>query len=351
MDWFSVSVACRAWFSDVAALVLESCGAKGAEIEDPELADLRVGTIEEWAGAGVRQAAPQHALDAMREVTVRGYFYAVAHDESSVLKCARGGILSAAARARAAGLDPGTLDLTVSRHDQAEWEDAWKEGFGPVRTSGRIIIMPPWLCPESGAGARPVSTAASTTGPGSVVVIIDPGMAFGTGTHPTTYMCLEMLEETVRPGFLVADIGTGSGILAIAAARLGARVIAWDSDPLAIDAARSNLKMNGPGLPVEILLHESGADENTAPHGVVGRCDLVLANIVADTLVSMRRLIASLLKPNAQAVLSGIILSKESMVIDSFTKTGFARSSRRQDGEWVALAFTKGGVRDCTGSL
>ncbi len=120
---------------------------------------------------------------------------------------------------------------------------------------------------------------------------------------------------------------------------------------LAADAARSNVRLNGPRLPVEIMLHESGAGEETAPRRVLGKCDLVLANIAADTLVSMRRLIASLLKPNARAVLSGIILSKESMVADSFMEVGFVCSTRRQDGEWVALAFTKGRVQTCTGSL
>jgi ribosomal protein L11 methyltransferase len=349
MDWFGVSISCRAWFADMAALVLESCGARGAEITDRAFEALRVGAIEEWPLAGTvaePHAATSH-LDSMRDVEVRGYFSTAAQDQAAVLHKIGRELARSRAGAVEAGMDPGLLTLTVSRHEQSKWEAAWKQGFDAVHTSGRIIVAPPWRRPA--------------LEPGRVVVLIDPGMAFGTGTHPTTRMCLEMLERYVRPGHFVADIGTGSGILAIAAAKLGARVTAWDSDPLAVEAARSNLSLNGPGLPVEVLLHVSGeaavtsrrpGEEETSRglgaeavlHRLVGRCDVVLANIAADSLVLLQDLISRLLKPYGASVLSGIILSKEGHVTSAYLNAGFVRSGRQQDGEWVALALRKGGL-------
>jgi len=342
MDWFGVSIACRAWFADVAALTLESCGARGAEIIDKDLESLRIGTIEEWplaasqgtapAGVAAEPAVFRQALDSMREVTVRGYFSAKVHDEKTVVQEVREHLFVAHSGALEIGLDPGSLSLAVSWHDQSEWEAAWKQGFGPVYTSGKIVVAPPWNRPAFD--------------PAHVLVLIDPGMAFGIGTHPTTRMCLEMLERRVRPGHFVADVGTGSGILAIAAAKLGASVVAWDADPLAVEAARSNLRLNGPGLQVEIFLHTSGqpgpaGDEAVRP--AMGRCDVVVANIAADILVALQKLVCTLLKPSGEAVLSGIILSKEERVTQVYSDAGFVLSVRQQDGEWVALSLRKGG--------
>ncbi len=147
----------------------------------------------------------------------------------------------ALARLPGYGITGAGTELTLHYVEEADWANAWKAYFKPMRVGRRLVVTPPWEHPD--------------LAPDDIPIVIDPGMAFGTGSHPTTQLCLAALEDFVQPGQAVADVGTGSGILAIAAAKLGAaHVAANDIDPLAVKIARENAAVNGVALVVEEAL-------------------------------------------------------------------------------------------------
>jgi len=202
-----------------------------------------------------------------------------------------------------------------------DWGEAWKKGLAPLSV-GRVHVRPSWIDAAPPAGA--------------VEVILDPGMAFGTGTHPTTSLCLAGLSDllAVRPGASVLDVGTGSGLLAIAAAKLGAQpVVASDNDPIAVEVARENAARNG----VTIRLTVDPLER------ITGAFDLVLANILANTLVELARQIAAKLAPGGVVLLSGILGPQEDEVRAAYV----ARQLRpvpggdRRQGEWSLLALER----------
>ena len=202
-----------------------------------------------------------------------------------------------------------------------DWGEGWKKEFRPLDV-GRVRVRPSWI-----TEAPP---------PGSVEVVLDPGMAFGTGSHPTTSLCLAALSDLLaaRPGASVLDVGTGSGILAIAARRLGAgRVAANDDDPKAVEVARENAAANG--VVLEIVAAPAGR--------IAGTFDLVVANILANTLVALAPELASKLAPRGVVLLSGILASQEDEVLRAYVARGLApvAGGDRREGEWSLLALER----------
>ncbi len=201
-----------------------------------------------------------------------------------------------------------------------DWGEGWKKDFRPLDV-GRVRIRPSWI-----SEAPP---------PGSVEVVLDPGMAFGTGSHATTALCLAALSDLLaaRPGASVLDVGTGSGILAIAARKLGAgRVAANDDDPKAVEVARENAAANGVAL--EVVL---------APAEIPGTFDLVVANILANTLVELAPQLAAKVARGGVVLLSGILAPQEDEVRRAYVARGlspFAGGARRQ-GEWSLVALER----------
>jgi len=209
----------------------------------------------------------------------------------------------------------GRIEVVPDR----DWGEIWKEGLGAFAV-GRTFVRPSWI--------------AASPPPGTVEVVLDPGMAFGTGTHPTTALCLAALGEKVgaRPGLSVLDVGTGSGLLAIAAKRLGAgRVAASDVDPEAQRVASENAERNG------VALEVTGAD---LP-GIAGPFDLVVANVLANTLVELSAGLAAQVAPGGSLLLSGILRNQEEEVGRPFLDAGLLPEEGRRDGEWSLLAFRK----------
>ena len=213
-------------------------------------------------------------------------------------------------------------DLRERVASEDEWRDSWKEFFHPLRIGRGIVICPTWRDCE--------------TEPGDAVVRLDPGMAFGTGHHPTTRMCLELLERLVSPGDRVLDLGCGSGVLSIAAAKLGAAgVVGFEIDSTAVKSARANVEANGAGDRVEIV-------HGTLPSAKApaGGFDLALANISARVVTDMAERIADCLAPGGTLIASGVIEAHLEGVIAALESAGATVRERAMDGDWVALAAT-----------
>jgi len=200
---------------------------------------------------------------------------------------------------------------------EADWAEAWKAQLKVLHIGQHIVIRPSWL-----------DYAPALN---DVVIDLDPGMAFGTGLHPTTQLCLEALEGLVRPRTKVLDLGTGSGILAIAAAKLGTRsVTAVDNDPVAVKTARENVTANGVQETVDVARGSLG--------DVAGRYDLVVVNILARVIVEMlQEGLGSRLRSGGKLVAAGIIIDQEDQVIEALGQGQLALFDRRQRGDWVCL--------------
>ena len=200
---------------------------------------------------------------------------------------------------------------------EEDWANAWKKYYHVLRVGQRIVIKPLWQ------EYRPE--------PDEIVVVLDPGMAFGTGLHPTTRMCLQALEEHLKPGARVLDLGTGSGILAIAAAKLGASsVLALDKDLLAVRAAQANVKSNE----VQNIINvELGSLDKAA-----GKFDLALVNILARVIIELvNQGLVDRIGPSGLMILAGFIEEQEAEVAAALREHGVAIVERRQEKDWVAL--------------
>jgi ribosomal protein L11 methyltransferase len=206
--------------------------------------------------------------------------------------------------------------LRVRAVDDADWTDAWKEHYVAQRI-GRVVIVPSW--------------ADEALDPGEVAITLDPGMAFGTGLHPTTRRCIEMLQLISPMPHRVLDVGCGSGILALAVLRLGARhAVGLDTDALAVAASRANAARNGLGDRFEVR-------EGTLPAKAAERYPLVIANLVAAVLVALARPLARHLAPKGTLLVSGIIEPRATEVIHAMTAADLRVADRRNDGDWVSL--------------
>jgi ribosomal protein L11 methyltransferase len=216
---------------------------------------------------------------------------------------------------QAFGLGP-IGELVARRVDDRDWLESWKADFVPIRI-GAFLVRPTWS--EAPAGD-------------AIALVLDPGMAFGTGLHPTTQQCLEALSTLPLEGKSVLDVGTGSGILAIAAAKRGALpVVAVDTDALAVDAARENAVRNGVAIPVG---EGSAAD-------VPGRFDLVIANIVSPVLQRIAPHLAARLSGAGTLLVAGISAPAEAATRDALTSVGLGVLDRTMRDDWVALALCR----------
>lgn len=200
---------------------------------------------------------------------------------------------------------------------ETDWSKAWKRHLRVLRIGRKIVICPSWL--------------SHTPREEEVVIILDPGMAFGTGLHPSTQMCLEALEEHIRPGERVLDLGTGSGILAIAAAKLGAgRVLALDNDPQAVAVARQNVRSNGVAGRVRVARGSLAQ--------AIGRFDLIVVNILARVIIEMiEGGLGRRLATGGRLVMAGLIVEQEQEVRAALQRAGLHVTGRQQREDWVAL--------------
>jgi ribosomal protein L11 methyltransferase len=224
---------------------------------------------------------------------------------------------------------------------EEQWANAWKEHFHVTRIGQRFVVKPSWR--------------EYTSQPGDVVIELDPGMAFGTGLHPTTQMCLLALEKHLRPGDRVLDLGTGSGILAIAAAKLGAAAcLATDIDPVAVESARANVAANGVCDVVQVeqgsLVQISNLKSQISKGGPHSqdleiwnlRFDILLVNILAKIIVELcEQGLDDVVRPGGLAILAGLIDTQETGVREALKGVGFDVIERPQEKDWVGFVCRK----------
>lgn len=216
------------------------------------------------------------------------------------------------------GLELRSEDISVTWVEEEEWATAWKQFFKPIRI-GRVVIKPTW--------------EEFTSAKDDVVVDIDPGMAFGTGYHPTTRMCLTALQDMIKGGESVLDVGTGSGILAMAAAKLGAgKVVGLDIDPVAVKVAAENIENSNLEKQVSVCLASSPAEYGE-------KADIVVANIIARVIADMAEELSAKVAPGGRLITSGIVRERSNEVLDAVTNAGMRLIKTLDDGEWVALVF------------
>lgn len=213
-------------------------------------------------------------------------------------------------------------ELTTQNLAEEDWAESWKKYFEPARITHDLTIVPSWTKDYHATADEKLIT-------------LDPGMAFGTGTHPTTKLSLYALEQVLRGGETLLDVGTGSGVLSVAASYLGAsEIFAYDIDEVAVRVALENIELN----PGHEKIHVSA---NNLLGGVDKKADVIVANILADILVLMLDDAFRLVKKEGYLILSGIIADKAKMVISSAEHAGFFLETHMTQGEWNCVIFKK----------
>jgi len=219
-------------------------------------------------------------------------------------------------------IDIGLNKVSISEVNEEEWATAWKKYYNPVKISEKFTIVPTW------EDYTPVNTD-------ELIIELDPGMAFGTGTHPTTVMCIQALERTVQPGDRVVDVGTGSGVLSIAAAKLGAaKVDAMDLDDVAVQVAKLNIKLNK-------VQDVAAVSQNNLLDGVADGADIVVANILAEVILRFSDDAGKIVKNGGYFITSGIIQQKKEVVKDAMINAGFSIEEIISMEDWVAIIGKK----------
>lgn len=224
-------------------------------------------------------------------------------------------------RDRGAGIDFGTLEDSKRVIEGDDWIDIWKKHFRPIHIGKRVVVVPEWIEYEKKEG--------------EAIVTLDSNMAFGTGEHETTSMCLELLQDCVKEGDVCIDVGCGSGILGIACAKLGAKLCyLTDLDPIAVESAKHNAEKNG--VKNVVVAHSNLLDDSDI------KGDIVLANITAEILAMLAPSIPKNMKREGTLILSGIIGSRLSLVKEAYAAVGLEVLRERKKGEWYALVLRFG---------
>ena len=312
-DWMQVKVLTTTAGADLVSEILLEAGSEGTMIED------RNDVFENQRPEGQWDIIDPAIADRIGEdVKVTGY-YPIDENRNNVISS----IASALGRLRALtpDVDLGKLEMQVQGFENEDWSESWKKSFKPIRLGDHIVICPGWLEYEKQ--------------PDDKVIEIDPGMAFGTGTHETTGMCAALIEKYVQPGQRVIDIGTGSGILAIVAAHMGAKeVLATDLDAVAVRVAAENAALNGFGGKIDCR-----CGDLLDVVDVSG--DVVIANIIADVILMLAKPVRERIVPNGVFICSGVAIDRREDVRRALLENDYEILDEPVKGEWAAFAARK----------
>lgn len=213
------------------------------------------------------------------------------------------------------------LPITVAQMPDTDWEESWKDNYPPQPIGERLIVLPYWLADQT---------------EGRLPVILDPGLTFGTGAHPSTQMVMEEMEKAVKPGFRCLDLGSGSGILSLTALRLGAEsAVGMDIDPKAEDIARENAAYNGFSVPAFTALTGNVTEDRALMQQLASQeYDLVLVNIVADVIISLAPVLPHFLRKDSLLICSGILDTRLADVVSALERSGISVTKVREKEDW-----------------
>ncbi|WP_219836286.1 50S ribosomal protein L11 methyltransferase [Paenibacillus sp. R14(2021)] len=325
MKWHELTISTTEEAIEMISNFLHELDADGVSIEES-------GTLNKQRDTSLGQWY-EHPLNDIPEgqAVIKGYFSELDTDIDALMASLPARI----DQLREFDIDPGDYKLSKALVDEEDWANAWKQYFKPIRVSERLTIKPTW--------------EEYTPSPDERIIELDPGMAFGTGTHPTTALCLRTLESVIKGGEEVIDVGTGSGILAIGAMLLGARkVLALDLDPIAVTSAKENSRLNGLEGDIQVylsdllgVLKKDTADTSSVPLNVTVPVDLVVANILAEIILLFLDDVYAALKPGGTYIASGIFKNKEEDVAAGLQAAGFTILDRQRDQDWIAFVAKK----------
>lgn len=305
--WFEVKVITISEAVEPITGIFYGLDVKGVAIEDPNDINIKQQNKLSWdfADVNIFEFGAEAAV-------VKGYF-----NENENIDNVLAYIKEKIEDLKSIGIDVGKGIVTTSNVFEEDWATSWKKYYKPLRIGERIVIKPIW---------EDVETKKE-----DIVVELDPGMAFGTGTHETTSMCVEVLEKYLTENNRVFDIGTGSGILSIVASKLGAKeVVGVDLDEVAVDSARENVEFNKINN-VEIL-------HGDLVNVIEGKANIVVANIIAEVVVYLTSIIKPFIEEDGYFITSGIIKDRKEDVLNALDKEGFKVIEIVEKGEWVAIA-------------
>ncbi|MBM6619245.1 50S ribosomal protein L11 methyltransferase [Bacillus suaedaesalsae] len=307
MKWSEISIHTTNEAVEPISNILHEAGASGVVIEDPE----ELSKEREQVFGEIYQLNPDDYPE--EGVIVKAYLPVTSFLGETVdeIKEAINSLVTF-------NIDIGHNKVTISEVNEEEWATAWKKYYHPVKISEKFTIVPTWETYEKVSSDE-------------LIIELDPGMAFGTGTHPTTVMCIQALERTVKAGESVIDVGTGSGVLSIAAALLGAKdVRAFDLDEVAVNSAKLNIELNKVHDVVEV-------SQNNLLNDVKGTVDVIVANILSEIILLFVEDAFNLVKPGGYFITSGIIQPKKQEVKSALLEAGFEIFETLTMEDWVSF--------------
>ena len=323
MKWTEVYIKTTEEASDAVSDMLTTIGAGGVVIEDPNEIRRQIESPDSL------DYADEKFMEALgTDVTIKAYFNEeYKPDELAILIDEKLSFISQF-------LNVGQGYIGFERVDDEDWATAWKKHYKPFHISDSVVIKPSW--------------EEYNALDGEIVIELDPGMAFGTGTHETTRLCSQLLEKHIKKGDSIIDVGCGTGILSIIGLKLGAeKVTAVDIDEVAVRITKENSEINGvldsiiarKGVLADLELVTADTPNALANTDLIEKADIMVANIIADVIIGLSSQVPKYLKKGGILLTSGIIRERKDEVIETYTRMGFELLSIDEMGEWVAIVF------------